>query len=244
MTPTTALHPDEVVERLSRHPARRGLPTKQVVISTVATNTLFFAVDRQARTDMVGALGGLAISDPARFTTAYRALWNAQTVEYPYLRAHLGPFTDWIDRDSEDTYVRAVGDALVESATMDLHAAAEAPSVAGDLLGQVLMAVEAPGDRDARGAFYTPPTMAALLAQMMPPDDWSTFTDPCCGAGGLTVAAIRAMRRIGRHPATVTWALNDIDRTALACAGVAMAIHGMPHVRLTSEDALNPAAVG
>lgn len=240
MTPDTALHPNQIAERLAGHANRRGHEAKSVVVSAVATNVLFLGVDADTRAVMVSALGGLAQTDRHRFVTAYRALWNAQTVEYPYLRGHLDPFTGWLDHDPEGTYVHALGGALVEAARMDLHASAEADGVQGDLLGQVLMAVEAPGDRSARGAFYTPPSIAALLAQMTPPEDWSTVTDPCCGAGGLLIASIRAMRRVGRHPATVTWALNDIDRTALACAGVAMAIHGMPHVRLTCEDTLNP----
>lgn len=230
-----------IAERLSLPATRRGHSAKPVVISAVATNALFFGIDAAARSEMVAALGALAVDDPERFTTAYRALWNAQTVAYPYLRGHLGPFTDWLDRDTaEGTHVRALGEALIETTRMDLHASAESPTVAGDLLGQVLMAVEASGDRKARGAFYTPSGLAGLLADISAVSDFETFTDPCCGAGGLAIATLRSMRRAGHHPATVTWTLNDLDRTAVACAGVAMAIHGMPHVHLTTGDALAP----
>lgn len=222
------------------HATRRGYSPKPVVISAVATNALFFGVDTDTRAAMVSALGALATDDPARFVTAYRALWNAQTVGFPYLRDHLGPFTGWLDHDAGGTQVQALGDALTETAAMDLHASAEEPTVAGDLLGQVLMAVEAPGDREARGAFYTPAHVAGLIADLSEVSDFETFTDPCCGAGGLAIATLRSMRRASRRPGTVTWVLNDLDPCAVACAGVAMAIHGMPHVHLTCGDALAP----
>lgn len=242
MTPATATRPDEIADRLGKHAARHGHSPKPVVLSAVATHCLFLGVDTDARTGMVDALGGLARTDPDRFATAYTALWNAQTVAFPYLRGHLAPFTGWLDPDPTGTLVRALGDALAESARMDLHLNMEAPNVAGDLLGQVLMAVEAPGDRKARGAFYTPTGVASLLAACSDLTDFDTFTDPCCGGGGLAVASVRAMRRGGRRPATVRWVLNDLDRTAVAVAGVAMAVHGMPHVDLTVGDVLSPEA--
>ena len=244
MTLTTATHPKALAERLAVHATRRGHSPKPIVLSAVATHCLFLGVAAPNRAGMVAALGDLAVSDTGRFKGAYTALWDAQTAAFPYLRGHLDPFTGWLHHDSTGTQVRALGDALIASASMDLHDVAEAPRVAGDLLGQVLMAMEAPGDRTARGAFYTPTGLAGLLADISALPDFTTFNDPCCGAGGLAVAAVRSMRRAGRHPATVTWALNDLDPTAIACAGLAMALHGIPHVTLTCQDALSPASAG
>lgn len=56
--------------------------------------------------------------------------------------------------------------------------------------------------------------------------------------GGLVIAAIRAMRRRGGVPELVRWVLGDIDRLALACAGVQVAAHGMPVVVLRPGNAL------
>lgn len=241
MTPTHVPHPDAIAERLGRAASARGQHPKPVVLSAVATHSLFFGADADLRTRIVTDLGSLAQTDPARFLTTYRALWEATATTFPYLREHLGPVVGWLDHASPES-VTALGDALVESARMDLHAAAEQPTVQGDLLGQVLMAVDAPGDRQARGAFYTPPSLATLLARLTEPENFETFTDPCCGGGGLAIATIREMRRAGRAPETVQWALNDLDPTAVVCAGVAMASHGMPHVTLTCGDTLAPQA--
>lgn len=244
MTLTTPTHPVALAERLAVHATRRGHSPKPIVLSTVATHCLFFGVESEMRASMIAALGDLAVSDPGRFADKYTALWDAQAAAVPYLRGHLDPFTGWLHHDSTGTQARALGDALIDSASLDLQDIAQAPGVTGDLLGQVLMATEAPGDRNARGAFYTPAGLAGLLADISAVSDYGTFNDPCCGAGGLAVATVRSMRRAGRRPATVTWALNDLDRTAVACAGLAMAMHGIPHVTLTCHDALSPAAAG
>lgn len=240
MTPTTATPPVKVAERLSTHANRRGVDTKPVVLSAVATHCLFLGVETEARSEIVGALGRLAEADVDQFGAAYRSVWRAHAEAFPYLRGHLGPFTEWLAPASDESKARALAAALVESAEMDLHASAEADGVQGDLLGQVLTAVEAPGDRTARGAFYTPVSVAHLMAALSGPVEHETFSDPCCGAGGLAVASVREMRRAGKRPETVQWVLNDLDPTAVAVAGVAMSIHGMPSVSLTCGNALVP----
>lgn len=61
------------------------------------------------------------------------------------------------------------------------------------------------------------------------------ITDSCVGGGGLAVAAVRAA---GTAPEARRWVLQDIDPFAVAIAGVAMSVHGIPWVELSCTDAL------
>lgn len=96
------------------------------------------------------------------------------------------------------------------------------------------------GDAPPAGPGYSGEDVAARLAGFPVgcPAERSSIADPCCGSGGMLLAAVRAMRNAGLDPDTCTWALNDIDPTAVAMAGVNMASHGLRKVILTCGDGL------
>ena len=177
-----------------------------------------------------------------------QATLEAAGAEFPYLVGHLEPLTRILSPagpagpespDSMDSLERATAAILRSLAEQDLHDLVQRPDVAGDLLGPLYTAVMAPGDRTARGAFYTPPALGQLLAAIagLPRPGQSVY-EPCSGTGGLVIATVRAMRAVGRAPELVSWHLQDIDGLALALAGVQLAALGLPAVTLTHGNAL------
>lgn len=168
------------------------------------------------------------------------ALLNTLQQARPYLDGHLEPLLNLL-RDTTDPEVNTVvGEMLSQLANGDLPALAEQPDVAGDVLGPLYTSLTAPADRSARGAFYTPPALASLMAMLVDPQPGESCYEPCVGTGGMVIAAIRAMRGRGQTPETVRWVIGDIDRLALAIAGCQLAAHGMVHVHLVPGNALDP----
>lgn len=165
-----------------------------------------------------------------------RTVLRSLPASAPYLAGHLGPLTDLLDDAAPVALMRELLEVLTVA---DLTRLADDPLVGGDLLGWLYPHVMTPGDREARGAFYTPSSVGGLLAELVPLREGQVFYEPCVGCGGLAVAAIRAARRSGLAPESVRWVLGDIDRLALACAGIQMAAHGMTEVELRSGDALS-----
>lgn len=145
---------------------------------------------------------------------------------FPYLFGHLEPLLT-ISEDGSD---KVVGDLFGVLAGVPLEDVAE--QAHGDLLGTLYTDVIAPGDRSARGAFYTPAHVGHLMAGIAPVSSGDTFHEPCVGCGGLVIATIREMRSRGVAPETIHWVIGEVDRLALACAGIQLAAHGMLNVTL------------
>lgn len=185
----------------------------------------------------------LIAASPAPAQTVQQALVSAGE-EFGYLTGALDPLTRLLTLEASagDHVDRAVAAILRVLSTAGLPVLAEHPLIAGDLLGPLYTAVVAPGDRTARGAFYTPATLAQLLAATGLPRSGEAVSDPCSGTGGLVLALIRAMRAAGGVPELVHWHLQDLDGLALALAGVQLAAHGMPWVTLAQGNSLARAA--
>ncbi len=225
-----------LAERLIAETSRHGLDSRLILPpAALAVLLLGLGDDHTAGLELIASH-----SHPAH--TIRQALESAGE-EFGYLTHALDPLLQLLDLENLDHVNRAVAALLRVLAAADLPNLAQSPLVAGDLLGPLYTAVMAPADRTARGAFYTPPALAQLLAGMTGlPRPGESVSDPCSGTAGLALAMIRAMRAAGRAPELVHWSLQDIDGLALALAGVQLAAHGMPWVTLTRGNALAQAA--
>lgn len=233
-TPRRATVPSLTTD-LTRVVARRGADPKRVGMTALCTTALFLGAGHPG-VSLVGALAGDDV--PTHEITA--RLWEAQTRAFPYLGGHLHPLVGWLSGAAIHEQA-ALRDALTVCAHADLPHLADAPGVEGDLLGQALAHLTASGDRSHRGAFFTPAGVASLCAALAGVDRapvGATIAEPAVGGGVMAVAAVRAMRRAGVDPSTRAWTLTDIDPFAVAVAGVAMSVHGIPWVTLTVGDTL------
>lgn len=231
-TPTIAAMTQRLVEIASAV----GCEHKEVTLTAVASAALMLGTGSGYQ-PMLSAMS--QHPDPVELV---RLQWHWWLEEFPYLQGRLDSVTGWMVHP-RGGQARVLAQQLAYLAQIDLRAVAERPSVAGDLLGQVLAEVNAPGDRSARGAFYTPPAVAMLMAQMggtLESCPSESVHEPCVGGGGMVVAAVRALRAAGKAPELRRWVLQDIDPTAVAIAGIAMSIHGIPNVRLVCGNALDP----
>lgn len=154
---------------------------------------------------------------------------------FPYLDGHIEALTGWLDKP-QDHEVKALAHCFDVLAGYDLLKSFD--EAGGDLLGPTYMMLRGRRDKQAQGAFYTPMCLSYLIARMVCPEEGTTIGEPCCGAGGMILGTIRAMREEGRDPDTCTWVLNDLDPMAVAMAGVNMAAHGMTRVILTCGNGL------
>lgn len=233
-----APHPTRLADDLAEIARGRGVEPKTVTMTSVATASLLLgAMDhyrpilrRHARNvDLAGKM---------------RSVWAAWIDHHSYLGGAIRPVTGWLE-DPPAGWTAVMADQLAHLAEIDLLQVAERSDVAGDHLGQMLSTLEAPGDRSARGAFYTPAALAQLTAQMSGVSrarPGQVVADHCVGGGAMAIAAVRAMRQVGGAPELIRWELVDIDPFAVAVAGVAMSIHGIPHVVLRCGDALTMAS--
>ena len=101
-----------------------------------------------------------------------------------------------------------------------------------DLLGPIYLERASKSCRDARGEFYTPPSICQLMAEMTvgDVDDSSnpvTVLEPACGAGGMILAVGRKFSRTNQvHRLRVT--AIDINPTACDMAYINTTLWGIP----------------
>lgn len=232
-TPTIAA----MTQRLVSISSAVGCEPKEVTLTAVSSASMMLGL-RDGYRPMLAAMA--QHPEPAEMV---RRQWQWWQEAYPYLRGHLDPIIGWMAHADLHGRERVLAMQLEYLSELDLPAVADRPGVAGDLLGQVLCELNASGDRSARGAFYTPPALAMLMAQVggvLDSRPNESIHEPCVGGGGLVVAAVRALRAAGKAPELRRWVLQDIDPMAVAICGVAMSIHGMVDVQLMCTNALDP----
>lgn len=223
---------ERLTEQLSGQAQAQGLEPHLILPPAAATVMLLGSGDLYTP-----ILEGLAASaDPVGLLGQ---LFGAQAACLPYLAGQLDPLTSIMTRSSHpDRVNRAIRGMFNVLARTDLHQLLETPAVAGDLLGPLHTLITCKAARSSRGAFYTPPSLGALLAALGDVRPGESFSDPCCGTGGLAIAMIRGMRADRQVPELVRWHLQDIDPLAVALAGVQLAAHGMPLVHLVCGNSL------
>jgi type I restriction enzyme M protein len=259
MTPLRTITPVRLADGLHEQVYACGASGYIIPLTAVATvNTLLGVPGMLAPT-----LRTLAFRKDAAGWV--RKLWAGMTVAFPYLDGRVSALTGWLD-EPQDHEAAALTECFRVLAAYDMPGSFD--QAKGDLLGPLYMMLRGKRDKQVTGAFYTPMDVSDFMADILyatedreetaPGDarygaedvaalsllslgrlkEGSSVADPCCGSGGMVLAAARAMRRAGLDPGTCTWALNDIDPTAVAMAGVNMASHGLRKVILTCGNGL------
>lgn len=166
-------------------------------------------------------------------------IWERLGAGAPWTEGLLGPLVDWVDHTGDAGAV--IKDVAGAYRDVDVH---ELNSFAGphggDFLGPLYCELMSTGGRAAKGAFYTPMGVSTALARMTGPrEEGVSILDPCCGSGGMLVAAGQVMREQGLDPTTCLWVGNDIDPVAVALAAVNLTARGMgPNIWLSVGNGL------
>ena len=104
---------------------------------------------------------------------------------------------------------------------------------------------DTPVVRKARGAFFTPPSIAEFLARFAIRDKRSRVLDPTCGEAVFLLAAGERLRSLGAKPARITAQLTGVDLhgPSLAASADLLAADGFGARLIASDffDLPNPA---
>jgi hypothetical protein len=159
--------------------------------------------------------------DADTFHDFARHTWSSVIRHRPEITHLLYPMVSWIF-DDPDREVRGHAVAVAQAALRagQSHLTGTERRFDVDLLGTVLTVLRPKLALKARGQFYTPGSVAKLLASMSDVREHSNVTDPMMGTGGMFRAAAEVMRERGRDPHTIRWIGCDIDTLAVACATV------------------------
>ncbi|MGW5722827.1 N-6 DNA methylase [Amycolatopsis sp. NPDC003865] len=159
--------------------------------------------------------------DADTFHDFARHTWSSVIRRRTEITHLLHPMIAWIF-DNPDRDVRGHALAVAQAALR-----AGQPHLTGterrfdvDLLGTALTVLRPKSALKARGQFYTPGSVAKLLAGMSDIQEHSNVTDPMMGTGGMFRAAAEVLREQGRDPRTIRWIGCDVDSLAVACATV------------------------
>ena len=181
---------------------------------------------------------------------ALRGLWVSYLNQRPDLIARAYLLCSWLFEAGMDPSIRdaaeATARAALDAGQLQLTGTDLRHEV--DLLGVVLTHLRSNSARTGHGQFYTPADVATAMTALLGIDECRTADgtvdstavhEPAAGTGGLLRAAAQAMRRAGRHPATVVWSAVDIDELAIACLAVNAHLWNLgPNVLLGVGDAL------
>lgn len=106
------------------------------------------------------------------------------------------------------------------------------PDNFGDHLGAIYMEIEA-GNNNA-GQYFTPYDVSKLMASMTLgelPDKPFTLNEPCCGSGGMAIAAADVLHERGyNYVKNMLVVANDIDRNCVNMAYLQLSFAAIPAV--------------
>lgn len=230
MKPQRVIAPDRLADRFHEAVYSCGCSGYRIPLTALATANTLLGAPAELITPVLRMLAG---SETAASWT--RNLWQTMIAHFPYLGGRIEALTGWLD-EPQGHEAKALTACFGVLAGYDLPKSFD--QAGGDLLGPVYMMLRSRRDKQAQGAFYTPMNLSYALARMVGTEENSTIGEPCCGAGGMVLGMVRAMRESGQDPDTCTWVLNDLDPVAVALAGVNMASHGMTKVSLTCGNGL------
>jgi hypothetical protein len=175
-----------------------------------------------------------------KFDAFLRGVWTMFVRVRPDLWPRVHSLAAWLWSNPSATQVRAAR-AVAEAALRagQLHLTGDRDRVCEvDLFGILWQDLCSRGSRKGTGQFFTPGCVTQLLGRLCPPEEHSSFHEPAVGTGGIVLGAARAMRELGRDPATVLWFCCDIDPTVAALCAVNTHIWGLPRVLVGVGDAL------
>jgi hypothetical protein len=164
------------------------------------------------------------------FATYSRHIWKSVIQARPETTHLLYPIIAWLfDETSTDMrhHAHTVANAAIHAGQLDLTGTDRRFDT--DLLGAVLSILRPKSALQARGQFYTPASVAKVLATMSDVEEHRVVEDPMMGTGGMFRAVAEVMREQGRDPHTVRWVGCDIDEIAVACATVNSMIWSLGH---------------
>lgn len=107
-----------------------------------------------------------------------------------------------------------------------------------DFLGPLYEELDLSGSsqRGSRGEFFTPASVAKMMAQMSLGDvediidskGFVTVSEPCCGAGGMVIAFAHALKQLGHNPQEVMYVeAIDVNQTFFNIAYMQFALLGL-----------------
>ena len=122
--------------------------------------------------------------------------------QWPYGEQENRWFTQILSRISELTVTQEDSDNFV------------------DVLGELYMAfVAGRYDRQAFGQYFTPVSIATLMASVLYPKDAESICDPCCGSGRLLLAGAKGN-------ADIVCFGNDLDSICTKMCACNLLLHG------------------
>jgi N-6 DNA methylase len=223
--PSVGLHAQRIAESVEKAWHRSyGSGRLDVPLSVVATLAAAPQQD-SAGNDSAEVMTRWTADD---FLTSARKTWTTVIQVRPEITPQLYPLVAWIFEDPSTelrTQAHATAQAALRAGQVDLTGTDRRFQV--DLLGTVLTVLRSTSALKARGQFYTPADVAALVAHMSIVEENCCVEDPMMGTGGMFRAVAAAMRTEGRDPRTIQWLGCDIDEIAVACATVNSMIWGL-----------------
>lgn len=88
------------------------------------------------------------------------------------------------------------------------------------------------------GEFYTPPSVARLLVELVEPAEGMSIGDPTCGCGGLLVQAGRYIEARGGDAAAARYFGQEVNPTSWSICKMNMILHGLPAAEIRNDDTL------
>lgn len=212
---------DAAVEQWHRHHAASSrLDVPLSVMAVLAASV----PPPERRTEFLEALNSVAEDE---FAAEVRHRWHHFLINRSDLAIPVWPLIrPWEDSDTacarpinapELTAALAMARAAVRAGLLEL---ADSYRFDVDVLGHLLTGLRPGKARQALGQYYTPESVAELLAAMTGVEDHRSVYDPTCGTGGMFRAAATVMRQRGLDLTTVSWFGVDVDELAVAACAI------------------------
>jgi type I restriction enzyme M protein len=227
------LDPERLAEKLSAACTGACTQPQLVPLSAAATAVAMLGMHDELYQQAIHHIAGMA--DPLPLLTT---LWKQMVIDAPFLSGHLAPLFGWAD-NVQLADLAALRRCFAVFDSIDVRATVSQPGVDGEILGPLYQMLASTGAKAAKAAFYTPMSLARMMAKMSDVQEGQSVMEPAVGAGVMVVAIAKEMRAAGRRPETCSWTLIDIDPIAVALSGINAVVHGLGRdVTLICGDAL------
>ena len=94
--------------------------------------------------------------------------------------------------------------------------------------------------RNKAGEFYTPRSVVRMMVEILDPKEGESIYDPACGTGGMLLAAIDHVKRVGGDPRTFFGKIYGQEKnlTTSSVARMNLVLHGIEDSQIAREDTL------